>query len=387
MKERIRAAFRDFGRGEPGTLVALLAPDVAYTVIGTTALSGTLHGPDQVLTRLLRPLAAALATPLAIDIVSMTAEGDRVVVEARGRATLLSGAPYDNTYCFVFRLAGDRVAEITEYLDTALVARAFGVPADRERLLRLVDLNTWEMYREISRLSRGSVVLETPEVTLVSRPHATPWHNMVMVHAPVDVDALLATLREFYGKDARAFSIWTRAHADTELGTALQARGFTELVPMADMVLFGDRGTRAAPAGLKIRPVTADTDRRDFIGVVRRAYRVYGIDDELYDDTFATLATLASPHIQGFVGRVDGEPVAAAGVWLTHGVAGINWVATVPEVARRGYAEAVTWAAVREGFRRGAAFASLQPTQMGRPVYERMGFVAVAEYPVLVKAA
>jgi len=119
MKDRIRAAFRDFGRGEPGTLVALLAPDVAYTVIGTTALSGTLHGPDQVLTRLLRPLAAALATPLALEIVSTTAEGDRVVVEARGRATLVSGAPYDNTYCFVFRFndAG-QIQYLTEHWNT-----------------------------------------------------------------------------------------------------------------------------------------------------------------------------------------------------------------------------------------------------------------------------
>jgi len=260
-------------------------------------------------------------------------------------------------------------------------------PADRDALLRLVDLNTWEMYREISRLSRGSLLLETPEATMVSRPHATPWHNMVMVHAPLDPDVLLATLGEFYGRDERPFSIWTRSHADGELETALRARGFTELVPMPDMVLFGDPGTRCEPPGLQIRAVRADADRRDFITVARSAYEVYGIRPELYDDTFASLGSLSAPHIQGFVGRVDGEPVAAAAVYVTHGVAGINWVGTVPAHARHRYAEAVTWAAIREGFRRGGAFASLQPTHMGRPVYERMGFVAVAEYPVLVRAA
>jgi len=206
------------------------------------------------------------------------------------------------------------------------------------------------------------------------------------VHAPLDADALLATLREFYGRDERPFSIWTRSHADGELEVALRARGFTELVPMPGMVLLGDPGTRCAPPGLAIRPVRTDADRRDFIAVARSAYQVYGIEPQLYEDTFASLDSLSAPHIQGFLGRLEGEPVAAAAVYVTHGVAGINWVGTVPERARRRYAEAVTWAAIREGFRRGATIASLQPTHMGRPVYERMGFVAVAEYPVLVKA-
>jgi len=387
MKQRLRAAFVDFGQGNPGTLLALLAPDATYTIIGTTTLSGTLRGRDEIVARLFAPLAAALATPLAVEIESITAEEDRIVVQARGRATLVSGAPYNNVYCFVFRIAGDRVAAITEYLDTALVGRAFAVPADREKLLRQVDLNTWEMYREISRLARGSLLLETPEATMVSRPHATPWHNMVMVHAPLDADALIATVREFYGRDGRPFSIWTRSHADGELETALRALGFIDLVPMPGMVLPGDPGTRCEPAGLEIRPVRGDADRRDFIAVSRTAYQVYGIEPELYEDSFASLDSLVAPHIQGFVGRVEGEPVAAAAVYVTHGVAGINWVGTVPARARRRYAEAVTWAAIREGFRRGAAFASLQPTQMGQRVYERMGFVAVAEYPVLVRAA
>ncbi len=46
--------------------------------------------------------------------------------------------------------------------------------------------------------------------------------------------------------------------------------------------------------------------------------------------------------------------------------------------------EAVTWAALREGFRRGGAFANLQASPMGRPIYERMGFITLTEYRVLI---
>jgi uncharacterized protein len=36
------------------------------------------------------------------------------------------GVPYNNTYCHVFRIVNGKIKEVTEYLDTELVTRAFG---------------------------------------------------------------------------------------------------------------------------------------------------------------------------------------------------------------------------------------------------------------------
>jgi uncharacterized protein len=44
------------------------------------------------------------------------------VVETQGRVATKAGPRYDNEYCFVFRLEGVRIREITEYLDTQLIA-------------------------------------------------------------------------------------------------------------------------------------------------------------------------------------------------------------------------------------------------------------------------
>ena len=256
----------------------------------------------------------------------------------------------------------------------------------RDALVRLVDLNTWEMYREISRTARGSELFETPELTMVRRPHATPWHNMVMVRERIDAARLLAAVAEFYA-GGRPFSVWTRAHADAPLADALRRRGFSDRAPMSAMVLEQDPATHCAPSGLEVRAVASEPVRRDFVAVSVAAYvEDFQLERALVEDTLPTLVSLNAPHIQGFVGYVDDTPVAAAGVWLSHGVAGINWVGTVPIHRGRRYAEALAWAAVREGFRRGGRLASLQPTLLGRPVYERMGFVAVAEYPVLMPA-
>src|SRR5262245_50791429 len=143
-KQVLRAAYADLSVGKTQTFVDLLTPDVVYTVIGTTKFSKTFRGRDEFVRRLAVPLTASLATPLVFDIQTLTADGDRVAMQATARSTLQSGAPYNNTYCFVFRFAGEHIAEVTEYLDTALVARAFAVPADRAALLRRMDLNMWE---------------------------------------------------------------------------------------------------------------------------------------------------------------------------------------------------------------------------------------------------
>ena len=66
---------------------------------------------------------------------------------------------------------------------------------------------------------------------------------------------------------------------------------------------------------------------------------------------------------------------------LSHGVAGIYWVGTLPEARGRGIAEACTRAATNAGFAAGASFAALQASVMGEPIYRRMGYREVTRYP------
>ncbi len=47
-----------------------------------------------------------------------------MVVEAKGNNTTKAGKSYNNTYCFVFRLAAGKLQELTEYMDTQLVVEA-----------------------------------------------------------------------------------------------------------------------------------------------------------------------------------------------------------------------------------------------------------------------
>jgi len=59
----------------------------------------------------------------------------------------------------------------------------------------------------------------------------------------------------------------------------------------------------------------------------------------------------------------------------------VEFVATVPEARGRGYGEAVTWSATMA---EPDLPAMLIATDMGRPVYERMGYAALARWTFLV---
>jgi ketosteroid isomerase-like protein len=54
------------------------------------------------------------------------ADGDFVVVEARGDMVTKAGVPYANDYCLVYRLQDGRIVEMTEYNDSILCERVLG---------------------------------------------------------------------------------------------------------------------------------------------------------------------------------------------------------------------------------------------------------------------
>ncbi len=81
------------------------------------------------LNQLLAPLRAQIDGRIKTVPLRFIAEDDHVVVEARGNNTTKTGNPYNNSYCFVVRLAGGKLAEITEYMDTELVSSVLSDPA------------------------------------------------------------------------------------------------------------------------------------------------------------------------------------------------------------------------------------------------------------------
>jgi uncharacterized protein len=127
-KQLLQQAFSAVSKGDGQPFLNLLADDVRWTIIGTTAWSRTYDGKQSVLDDLLRPLSRQLHGRNIIAAHRFIAEDDLVVVEGKGRNSTVDGVRYHNEYCWVFRLTDGQVHELTEYSDTQLIAQALSAP-------------------------------------------------------------------------------------------------------------------------------------------------------------------------------------------------------------------------------------------------------------------
>ena len=102
---------------------------------------------------------------------------------------------------------------------------------------------------------------------------------------------------------------------------------------------------------------------------------------ELKDVAELNCAELWGGPNHGFLLYKEGAAVAGGSASFVAGASYIGWMATLPEHRGRGYAEALlrhmdTYMRLRYGVKETV----LHATEMGRPVYERMGFRVVDEF-------
>ena len=124
----VAGIFDELERGNPRAFADALADDVRWITPGSSVWSRTFEGKAAVLDDLLGPVRAQLVARVQLTVRRILADGDCVVVEAKGRATTKTGVPYNNEYCFLYRLAGGKIIEVTEYLDTQLATVALVPP-------------------------------------------------------------------------------------------------------------------------------------------------------------------------------------------------------------------------------------------------------------------
>lgn len=120
--------FDGLARGDARLFLDSLDETTVWRMIGTNAWSGVYTGKTAIRRDLLTPLFAQFADQYVNVADAIVAEGDTVVVECRGKVTTKTGKRYDNTYCWVCRLAGGKIVSLTEYMDTQLVATALEAP-------------------------------------------------------------------------------------------------------------------------------------------------------------------------------------------------------------------------------------------------------------------
>lgn len=110
---------RDVGRGDAESLRAAYAEDGQLETMGRTLISGRFTRDEVVMAA--QRIFDIFPDGVRFEILAMTAEEDRVAVEAKSHAVHVSGRPYSNHYHFLFRLRDGKIVKMQEFMDTELV--------------------------------------------------------------------------------------------------------------------------------------------------------------------------------------------------------------------------------------------------------------------------
>lgn len=115
-KRIAEAFFAALNRADSAAIATLYADDAVLWTAGTLPISGrftkaqAIQGMDQIL--------SLFPEGLTFTVTGITAEGERVAIEAESHGRHVSGKTYHNQYHFLMIVRNGKVAEFKEYLDT-----------------------------------------------------------------------------------------------------------------------------------------------------------------------------------------------------------------------------------------------------------------------------
>lgn len=122
-KDVVLNAWKTFSSRDTARIAALFTEDAEWIAPKGNATAIALGHTDHMvgakqIARFIAQEMHKMFSGIEIAFRGVYADGDTVIVEERMRATLAGGKPYENDYCFVFKVAGDRIREVREYMDT-----------------------------------------------------------------------------------------------------------------------------------------------------------------------------------------------------------------------------------------------------------------------------
>ena len=127
-KKIVEAAVAEWRTGNPEAFYEILDENVNWTVIGSTAVSGTYTSRQAFIDGAVRKIGKRVDGMVVPEIVDILTEGDKLVFRWDGSGKMADGTPYHNRYSWAMTFKDGKVVEGTAYLDTALVDTLMDLP-------------------------------------------------------------------------------------------------------------------------------------------------------------------------------------------------------------------------------------------------------------------
>ena len=252
--------------------------------------------------------------------------------------------------------------------------------ASNVEVARSVALNEQELWRDMVRWSDG-IVHEQDGLLFVAGP-SSYLRVAIRLDEAIDGTETVRRAGAFFAASEGDHIVLVREPDDDDLAGAALAAGYTPAWTERPMALYEPPEPSLLTADIDVRVVSSSEEIIAYGRVVAAANDDPGECERaglLFHDR-----TILAPHIAAFVAYVDDAPVSCAMTLVSHGVAGVFYVATVESARRRGLGDALTRTAACAGFALGARAAWLGASEMGAALYQRIGFVdlgtSIVEY-------
>jgi hypothetical protein len=246
-------------------------------------------------------------------------------------------------------------------------------------LVAAIEGNGYALFDAFAALP-GAAYDVAPELTRFCTPHLSPMFNGVMrtrlTSESADA-AIAATIDAFREAGTRLFFWWTGpATTPSDLGERLVAQGFLPFdVDAAGMAIDLHAVNQDLPVAtdLEIETVRDATTLGTWAETFCAAYEVPAFAGESWIEATSALGIERAPW-RLYLGRLQGEPIATSMLMPFGGVAGLTGIAVKTAARRRGVGAAMTLAPLRDGRELGFRVGALWATELGTPLYERLGF-------------
>lgn len=247
------------------------------------------------------------------------------------------------------------------------------------------DKNYYESGLILAQSSRKGAGLRDDEKILTHCGMPIPFFNNYFILKPeAEHDFDSAEASEFFQQHRLQWQCVLPERYFPQYEAQLLDNGFSDGGRMPAMIFDKTINTLVAPkiyAELDIRVVEDSAAHDDFVKVAAPAF---GIPDFIAERIVTNRFT-STPEHTFFVGYLDNEPVSTSMLYISHGIAGIYWVATAESQRGKGLGEALTYHATDVGLQQVDRFASLQASELGAPVYLRMGYQIAYQYNKFVR--
>lgn len=257
--------------------------------------------------------------------------------------------------------------------------------ADPMPLPELTDVEAWRamstanlalQWEHLPRMTGGrwerwDMVWAADTASPVAFPNSA---TMLRPLSEADAGELVARLDRFYARDTGGpWMLWSAWPTPNLAPFGMQLAGYPPLMARLPAPL-------ALTTDLRIFEARDESTLRDFDEAMIHGYPIPELAfpaDRITDER-----VLGGP-MRYYVGYQDDRPVACAAAYVGERELGVYMVATLPETRGKGYGAAMTAAAIAAAPDLPAV---LQASDLGLPVYRRLGFEDISPYTLWFKS-